>query len=200
MLMKLRTVNAATPANNAKSTCTSSSCFGVTLGIIIGSAVIICMAACVAFWCNRGRRKVKNTVKSKVLGMIFRSSANKGGNQPAADEERLRPQQPPPPAGLQPQAPIYYQQPAYYEPNGQPYSNPADAPYEFPRYPEYPSFQGQPKHPPQNQPWQPRQPQPSKREAKREAKQQTRTISPEETPVERQMRLNRLATTLASSM
>ncbi|CAK7209537.1 hypothetical protein SBRCBS47491_000477 [Sporothrix bragantina] len=192
---------AAPPSNlNAKHCAALSWCSGATLGIIIGSGVLIFMAICVAYCCNRAHRKAKNTVKGKVLGMIFKSfksSKNGKGDQPADDEEQLRPQQPPPPPPGDPQfqAPTYYQQ--------QPYSNgnPADAPYEYPRYPEYPQFQGQhPQYPPQNQPWQPRQPQPSKREAKQQKQQTRAAISPEETPAETQMRLNRLATALASSM
>ncbi|CAK7245081.1 MAG: hypothetical protein STHCBS139747_006648 [Sporothrix thermara] len=191
MLTKIRAVSASTPKSNAKSTCTSPSCSGVALGVIIGCAVLICMAACVAYCCNRGRRKVKNAVKDKFLGMIFKSSGTNGNGQPADDEERLRPRQAQP-TGPQTQTPIYYYQ-QQRQRYGQSYSNPADAPYAYPRYPEYPD---ELQYPPRTQPWQPRQAESSKREVK----QPTRAIAADETPIERQMRLNRLATKLASSM
>ncbi|KAL1897393.1 hypothetical protein Sste5346_004129 [Sporothrix stenoceras] len=178
-------------AHNSTS-CISSACRTVTISLIIGVALLICMTVVVLWCCKRGQRKVKNTVVSGVMGLFSRSSKTAAGT--ADDEEQLRPQQPIPPALPAPRS---------YQPSS--YTQRYEAPYEAPYYPEYQQQQ-------QRQ-WQWQwQRQTQSRNVGRAASQnlsekrtqelQSRRYEtiPEETPVERQQRLTRLASTVASSM
>ncbi|KJR89104.1 uncharacterized protein SPSK_06660 [Sporothrix schenckii 1099-18] len=174
--------------------CQTSTCRTVTISFLVGAALLICATGLFVYCCKRGQRKVKNKVKSGVMGLLTRS------NKPTveaveSDEEQLQPQPfvPPPGPVEQPQWPpkkktTQLQPPTYYQ---QPYSQPYDAPYEMPYYPDY--------HQQQQRQWQVQQHE-LKYQQKRGIKQHGRFETIPEGPAERHARLTRLASTVVSSV
>jgi hypothetical protein len=182
-------------AHNSSS-CTSSACRTVTISLIVGCALLIVMTVLVILCCKRGQRKVKNSVKTKVMGLF---SGSKAAPAPVNDEEeQLRPQQQPIQVGPVPAPPA----PSYYQSSyGQPSYERYEAPYEAPYYPEYQQQQQRQGQWQQKQQREANRDQRQDRSEEREQQQQRRYEAiPEETPAERQQRLTRLASTVASSM